>query len=148
MKAKLSGFEKLDAYQESYRFAMTLYKLLERFELDNPLLYQLKRSAISIPLNIAEGTGALTKRDYLNYVNISYKSLLEVKASLALCMDLKYITNKEFKTIMDLWWETREILYGLRLWLMKRCSFRKGDKLEFQLKCADALDKNLDRQGL
>lgn len=144
MPPKKAGFEKLDAYQKSFKFAVRIHQLLAKTEQEPFITYQLKRSSVSIPLNIAEGTGALTKRDYLNYVNIAYKSLLEAKANLQLCWALNYFNKKDFSEVLDMWCDLRETLFGLRMWLMKRCRFKEGDKMEFAVNSIDKLEKEVN----
>jgi four helix bundle protein len=59
------------------------------------LKQQLKRAAVSVALNIAEGKNRRTAKDFANFLNISVSSLAEVEAILVICEELGYITDLE-----------------------------------------------------
>ena len=61
-----SSFEKLDVYQLSFDFVAQVYKLVHKFDQKDAgfICSQLKRAAASMPLNLAEGSSSMTKRDY------------------------------------------------------------------------------------
>ena len=63
------------------------------------LTSQIRRSAISIPSNIAEGYGRDGNKDYLKFLNIAYASLFELQTQLEISFNLKYCTEIQFNTI-------------------------------------------------
>lgn len=64
------------------------------------LTSQIRRSAISIPSNIAEGYGRDGKNDYLKFLNIAYASLFELQTQLEISYNLKYIHENQFQEII------------------------------------------------
>lgn len=77
-------FEKLDAWQEALNLAENCYQICKQFPAfeKNGLGDQLRRAATSIMLNIAEGTGADSDKDFLRFLIIARKSLYETVALL------------------------------------------------------------------
>lgn len=91
-------FETLDIYRLANEFVLEIYKLVKKFPQEElfGLISQIKRAAISIVLNIAEGSGRNTKKDFAKFISQSIGSLLEVKACLILAGKLEYITKDDF----------------------------------------------------
>ena len=91
-------YRKLDVYNLAKQFTIQTYKLMrnypehERFALCD----QLRRSAISIPSNIAEGAGRMAIKERLHFYDIAYGSLTESLCQLEISKDLNYITEKEY----------------------------------------------------
>lgn len=73
-------FERLEVWQLSIAFVDTIYRMSKSFPSDERfgLTSQLRRAAVSIAANIAEGTGRISDRDNLRFVEIGYGSLMEV----------------------------------------------------------------------
>ncbi len=86
----------------------TIYVELKSFP--NEELYalssQIKRAAISIPSNIAEGYGRKTKKEYSRFLNISISSLFELQTQLEISKNLAYLNPEKFDTLYE---STREI---------------------------------------
>jgi len=95
-------FEKLDIYDLANDFVLEIYKLTKKFPKEElfGLTSQIKRAVISIVLNIAEGSGKSTKKDFAKFISQSIGSLLEVKACLILAGKLDYISRDDFKKII------------------------------------------------
>lgn len=91
------SFEKLEVWQNSIDFVQQIYNLTEKFPKSE--LYcinsQLRRAAISIPSNIAEGTTRKSLKDQARYTEIAFGSLLEVLNQLIIANKLNYIDEKE-----------------------------------------------------
>ncbi len=104
MAYKKYHFETLDIYHLANDFVLEIYKLVKKFPKEEVfgLASQIKRAVISIVLNIAEGSGKSTKKDFAKFISQSIGSLLEVKACLILAGKLKYITKEDFKKINPL----------------------------------------------
>ncbi len=89
-------FEQLEIWQLSIAYASKLYDFantLPKEELFG-LSSQLKRAAVSISNNIAEGSGGTTNRDFRNFINIAIKSALETVSLLQFCKEREFIEDK------------------------------------------------------
>ena len=70
------------------------------------LTSQIRRSAISIPSNIAEGYGRESNKEYLRFLNISISSLFEMQTQLEIAKNINYINETDFNNIYE---DSREI---------------------------------------
>lgn len=104
----ISEFENLMVWQKSHEQSLRIYNLTKEFPKEELFCVtnQIRRSAISIENNIAEGFGRRTKKDFANFIHISLGSLYETRCLLRICKDLNYISlkiyhqvNEEYKTI-------------------------------------------------
>ena len=90
------NFENLEVYELANNFALKIYKIANSFpkeELFN-LTSQIKRATTSIVLNIVEGSGRNSKKDFARFISQAIGSLLEVKAVLTLVVKLEYISRE------------------------------------------------------
>ena len=90
------------------------------------LVSQLRRAATSIPLNVAEGSGCISFRSFLNFVCFAYRSALEIDAALKLCKDLGYIDDKQHDAVHDKFDGLVRQLYGYMKYLERKADERKG----------------------
>ena len=97
------NFHNLEVFNLSYNLVLEIYKVLGKFpEAEkNNMISQIRRAALSIPLNIAEGSTRFSKRAYLQFLNYSYGSCRELEVLILLSKDLNYITNEEFNFIIE-----------------------------------------------
>ena len=100
---KRKSYTELNTWKESRILVKIIYELLNDFPKEE--LYgissQIKRSAISVPSNIAEGVGRFTPKDSLRFFYISRGSLYELETQLYLSFDLKFISKKELETALN-----------------------------------------------
>lgn len=92
-----------------------MYEITNRFPKEElfGLVSQIKRSASSIPANIAEGCGRNSNKDFAHFLNISLGSLNEVTYFVLLAKDLKYINLELFTKISDECNEIKAMLISL-----------------------------------
>ena len=109
-------FERLDVWQQARQLVVQVYKLLEKFPKEEKyaLCDQLRRSVISIPSNIAEGSGRIAKKETIHFLEIAYSSLMEMYCQLQIAVDLNYITEADFMEIKPLIFKVSKLLSGLR----------------------------------
>lgn len=90
-------FEKLDVYQEAISFAHSVYKLLAQFPRDEVygLTGQLRRAAVSVSLNIAEGSGR-SKKEFIHYLRMARTSVYECVPLLTIAHRQGYLDQKSF----------------------------------------------------
>ena len=99
-KDQSRGFRDLHAWQHARKACSSVYELtadfpeLERFGLTS----QIRRSAVSIPSNIAEGYGRESNADFLKYLRIARGSLFELQTQLIIASDLGYIDEVQTDT--------------------------------------------------
>ena len=111
----MNNFRTLKAYTNAKDLVKQVYALLKQFprEEQYALCDQLRRAVISIPSNIAEGSGRMSAKDQAHFYSIAYGSLMEVLAQLDVACDLGYITKEEFKSLEIIIDEEAKILTGL-----------------------------------
>ncbi|MEM2916035.1 MAG: four helix bundle protein [Candidatus Woesearchaeota archaeon] len=91
-------YKKLEIYELAHQFVLHIYDLCANFpqEESNNIASQIKRAAVSLPLNIAEATGCMSFRTCLNFLSFSFRSCKELEAALRLCRDLKYLNDPQY----------------------------------------------------
>jgi four helix bundle protein len=97
MPEKIKDFTDLLVWQKSHQLALDIYKITRSFPAEERfgLISQMRRSAVSIPANIAEGFGKKGLRDKLNFYNIAQGSAEELKYYLILAKDLGYLADND-----------------------------------------------------
>jgi four helix bundle protein len=95
---KLKSYKDLQIWKVSMEFVVEIYRLTEKFP--NSELYgltsQIRKSSVSIPSNIAEGSCRKSTREYIQFLYISNGSLSEVETQLEIAQKLGYFTNIEY----------------------------------------------------
>lgn len=94
MKTKsLKSFKELIVWQKAYKLVLEIYKVTREFPKSEiyGLTQQMRKAAISIPSNIAEGYGRKYKTEYHQFLSIAYGSLSELETQYLLSIDLGYI---------------------------------------------------------
>jgi four helix bundle protein len=106
------SFKQLIIWQKSKRLAVDICLLVRRFPKDElyGMTSQIRRAAVSVPCNIAEGQGRLTKGEFVNFLGVARGSLLELETLLAISVDLGYLDQVQFAKLED---EAAEILRGV-----------------------------------
>ena len=111
----IKSFKDLEIYKRSKDLVKTTYKMITKYpekETYN-VVSQLKRSIISIPLNIAEGYGRQSKEDFKRFLKISLGSSNEVEALLEISKELGYISEEEYKKISKENEEIGKMIYSM-----------------------------------
>ena len=104
----LLHYRQLIAWQKSMKLVASVYLLSEQFPKDERfgLTSQVRRAAISVPSNIAEGQGRESTREFIRHLSIAYGSLMEVETQILIAKDLGYV---ESERVLDLLRESDEI---------------------------------------
>ena len=89
------SFEKLNVWQKSRQLSVAIYTLTKSFPDEERfgLISQMRRCAVSVSSNIAEGSGRHSSKDKARFTEISYSSLLELLNQLILSQDLELISE-------------------------------------------------------
>ena len=98
---KIISYRDLIVWQKSMVLVTQVYlisKTLPKEELYG-LVSQIRKSAVSVPSNIAEGYGRNSTKDYLRFLQIASGSLYEMQTQLEICQNLEYISMQEYNRI-------------------------------------------------
>ena len=110
------SFEKLEAYKEARLLIKEVYRLQNLFPTEEKFALgsQVRRAAISITANLAEGSGRSSIKEKIHFIGISFGSLMEVFSELQVAQDLGYISGKDFDSLRPQFTKIAKMLSGLR----------------------------------
>ena len=110
------GYRKLDAYNRAHEVVKAVYVLLKKFPKEEQfaLCSQLRRAAVSITSNIAEGVTRYSYRDKVHFLEVAYGSLMEVMIQLEVAYSLGYITQSDLQNIELLVVQVARLLTSLQ----------------------------------
>jgi four helix bundle protein len=116
------NFEKLETWHEAVSFADVVYSLTRRFPDEERfgLTNQMRRAAVSISSNIAEGCSRSSRVDYARFVEIASGSLYEVVFQATVGRNQGYLNDVEYKTVYEAAEKQSRMLSGLRRSLERR----------------------------
>ncbi len=114
-------FEKLDVWQKAVGYADLIYDVTRTFPVDERfgLTSQLRRSAVSVSSNIAEGSSRSSDSDVARFIEIAYGSLLESVAELEIAKRQRFLDQKMFERAYREAEELAKMLSGFRRILKK-----------------------------
>lgn len=94
-------YRKLNVWQKSKELAVDIYKITntKEFSKDYGLLEQIRKSAVSIPSNIAEGNDRESEKELLRFLYIAKGSLAELQVQLEIARDIGYILEETYSYI-------------------------------------------------
>lgn len=95
----MRNFRELIVWQKSHDLTLQIYQCSQHFPGDERfgLTSQLRRSAASVPANLAEGSGRPGRAEYARFIGIAAGSALETEYHLLLAKDLGYLTSEEYQ---------------------------------------------------
>ena len=113
--ADYKKYTDLNVWKEARQFVTEIYSISRTFPKDEQfgLTTQIRRCAISIPSNIAEGCGRNHKKDSIQFFYIARGSLYEAETQLFVSSDLHYITKEDLESILSRLEIVRKLLNGL-----------------------------------
>jgi four helix bundle protein len=116
MMEKKYEYKNLDVYKESKNLVKMVYRLIEKFPKVETyaLCDQLRRSVISVPSNIAEGSGRTSAKDQAHFFEMAFGSLMEVNCQMDIACDLGYINQTELLKVEEQVSRIAAMLSGLR----------------------------------
>jgi four helix bundle protein len=91
-QSKSIGYKGMIVWQKAYKLVLEIYRLTTSFPKSEiyGLSQQMRRAAVSVPSNIAEGYSRKHKAEYRQFMSIAYGSLSELETQYMLSIDLKY----------------------------------------------------------
>ena len=116
MPRKTTRFEQLEVWQKSRALAVEIYKMRSHgiFARDFGLRDQLRRAAVSVMSNVAEGFGRYTRPEFRRFIIIARGSAAEVQSQLYLARDLGYLSEAEHQDLNARCLEISRMLAALR----------------------------------
>ncbi len=109
----MKSHKDLDVYKKSLDFVETIYKMVSMFPIEEKygLCSQLRRAAVSIPSNIAEGAARKNDKEFIQYLYISLGSAAEVETQVEIARRLGY--TKDHASILRNITDIRQMIQGL-----------------------------------
>ena len=117
-------FRKLEVYQNAKNLSRYICGLLQNYPMEERfgLCNQIRRAAMSIAINIAEGFGRFSSKEKAHFIEIAFGSVTEVLCEIELSLDEGYISQEEFKQV-----EERLSVIGKQLSGLHSSILRNGD---------------------
>lgn len=114
-KGKIKSFTDLFAWKKAHNFVLDIYKTTKKFPQEErfSLIDQMRRAAISITSNIAEGFSKRTSQDKTHFYYHALASLTEIQNQLIIARDLSYITNIQFQQLAQQSIEVHKLIHGI-----------------------------------
>lgn len=112
---KIKDFTDLIAWQEAHNLVLVIYKTTDRFPQKEiySLVSQMRRAAISITSNIAEGFSRYSLKEKIHFYYMALGSSTELHNQLLLSKDINYIGSEDFNEILSLLIKVNKLLNGL-----------------------------------
>lgn len=118
----MNNFRNLNVWNKAVELATNVYQMTENFPKTERygLTSQMRRSAVSISSNIAEGAGRESKKEFSQFLNISTGSCYELETQLRISQNLRFLSDAEFEKITDELVDIQKMIFSLRQSLMKQ----------------------------
>lgn len=115
-KKKIKSFTDLEAWQEAHKLVLMIYKITEEFPKKEIfcLVSQMRRAAISVSSNIAEGFSRNTTGEKCQFYAMAMGSLMELQNQLLVARDVKYINKDKFVEIANQTVSVAKLINGLK----------------------------------
>jgi len=112
----MHNFKELKIWQKGRTFVKDIYVLTKKFPQEElfVLTSQMRRAVISIPSNIAEGSGRGTDKEFARFIDIATGSSYELESQLYVACDLEYFSEKELDGYLDKIQEIQKMLFHFK----------------------------------
>lgn len=112
---KIKSFTDLNAWKESHRLVLLIYEITKSFPKEElfGLTNQMRRAAVSVTSNIAEGFSRSSYKDKAHFYTVALGSLTELQNQLLVARDLRYISKDEFNNLASITVTANKLLNGL-----------------------------------
>jgi four helix bundle protein len=126
--AKIERFEDIDAWKAARALAGNVYSLSAKgpFSRDFGLRDQIRRAAVSVMSNVAEGFERGGDKEFLQFLSLAKASCAEVRSHLCVALDQAYLTRKQFEELKEQAETVGKMLAGFMSYLRK--SEYRGNK--------------------
>lgn len=108
----MSDYKKLKVWETAHKLTIDIYKTTKGFPEDEKygLISQIRRSMSSVPTNIVEGSGQLTRSNYIRFLGMAQGSAYEVEYQVLLAKDFGYLKLEEYNLLNK---KIKDIIYML-----------------------------------
>lgn len=119
---EIKTYRQLEVWKQAVELVVLCYNFTKNFPSSEiyGITNQIRRSAISIPSNIAEGQSKWSTKEFLRHLSMSNGSLSELETQLIISNRLNYIEESELNRILSLTEEIGKMIHGLRKSLTKK----------------------------
>ncbi len=114
-KKKIESFRDLDAWKEGHKLVLAIYRITKDFPKEEifGLVSQMRRCAVSITSNIAEGFSRQSYKEKVQFYSIAQGSVTELQNQLIIACDVGFITKEKFSEIIEQSVKVHKITNGL-----------------------------------
>jgi four helix bundle protein len=111
----MHNYKELNVWKRAIKLTVQVYKISRLFPAEERfgLISQIRRSAVSVPSNFAEGAGRRTDGEFANFLGIAHGSICELESQLYVAFDLEYVANELFHEVTVELTEIQKMLYAL-----------------------------------
>ncbi len=112
----MKDFKSLKIWQKGINLVVDIYKISKEFPQEESygLTSQMRRSAVSIPSNIAEGSGRNSDKEFKRFLDISLGSLFELETQIIIACELEYLSDNDFNNLSEKVQEEQKMISGLQ----------------------------------
>ena len=120
--SEINSYRDLDVWKQSRQLLKSVYQLSRSFPKEEQfgLTNQLRRAAISVPSNIAEGSGRNHSKDSIQFFFIARGSLYEIETQLIISFDLEYISDSHLKEVLEQVTRCKKLINGFINYFQKQ----------------------------
>ena len=106
----------LEVWKHSLNFVTKIYKITANFPADEKfgLVSQMRRAAVSIPSNIAEGAARNSKKEFINFLHIAQGSTAELETQILISRNLNFVTQSQAQPLVKELEEISRMIIGLQ----------------------------------
>lgn len=113
--SSIKSYKELIVWQKSMVFVESVYSMTATFPAEEiyGLTSQIRRAAVSIPSNIAEGSYRSTKKDYVHFLRTALGSAAEIETQIEIALRIKYISKNIYEELSSILAEVMKMLNGM-----------------------------------
>ncbi|MFC2188306.1 four helix bundle protein [Fulvivirgaceae bacterium LMO-SS25] len=117
-------FQKLEVWHDAKELSLIIYQITRSISSNEKfgLISQMRRAAISVPANLAEGSSRITKKEQARFTEIAFGSLMELANLLIIAQELKFVDSKAVDPVLD-----NIKMLGKRLSSLRNSQFKAND---------------------
>jgi four helix bundle protein len=114
-RSPIRSYQDLIVWKKGIDLAKRIYMITKKFPSSEiyGLTNQLRRAAVSIPSNIAEGQSRQSTKEFIHFLHISLGSLSELDTQMVIAKELEYLSESDSQPILDAIIELRKMIYAL-----------------------------------